>query len=62
MTLGDAQADGFPVFGYHPDPERVDVASEHGSFLRALVVAAPVRALAGQVLECRVIWDPGVER
>ena len=47
MTLGDAQADGFPTFGYYPDPERLDVALGRGSFVRALVVAAPVRALAG---------------
>ena len=61
MTLGDAQADGFPTFGYHPDPERLDVALGRGSFVRALVVAAPVRALAGQVQECRIIWDPDFE-
>ena len=61
MTLGDAQADGFPTFGYYPDPERLDVALGRGSFVRALVVAAPVRALAGQVRECRIIWNPSVE-
>ena len=61
MTLGDVWADGFPTFGYYPDPERLDVALGRGTFVRALVVAAPVRALAGQVRECRIIWDPGVE-
>jgi superfamily II DNA or RNA helicase len=61
MTLGDARADGFPTFGYYPDPERLDVALGRGSFVRALVVAAPVRALAGQVRECRIIWNPSVE-
>jgi len=61
MTLGDTQADGFPTFGYYPDPERLDVALGRGSFVRALVVAAPVRALAGQVRECRIIWNPSVE-
>jgi superfamily II DNA or RNA helicase len=61
MTLGNAEADGFPTFGYHPDCERLDVALGRGPFARALVVTAPVRALAGQVSECRIIWDPGVE-
>ena len=61
MTLGDARADGFPTFGYYPDPERLDVALGRGLFVRALVVAAPVGALAGQVRECRVIWDPDFE-
>ena len=36
MTLGDARADGFPTFGYYPDPERLDVALGRGSFARAL--------------------------
>ena len=61
MTLGDERADGFSTFGYYPDPEQLDVALGHGSFVRALVVAAPLGALAGQVRECRIIWNPGVE-
>jgi superfamily II DNA or RNA helicase len=59
--LGDAQADGLPTFGYHPDPERLDAALQRGSFVRALVVDATVRTLAGQVRECRIIRDPAVE-
>lgn len=61
MTPGDAQVDGLPTFGYHPDSERLDVALGRGSFERALVVAAPVRALAAQVRECRLTWGPDVE-
>jgi len=29
--------------------------------MRALVVAAPVRALAGPVRECRIVWNAEVE-
>jgi superfamily II DNA or RNA helicase len=61
MNLGDSRANGPATFGYYPDPERFDAALDHGSFVRALVVDAPVRALAGQVRECRIIRDPGVE-
>jgi superfamily II DNA or RNA helicase len=61
MTLRDAQPDRFPTFGYYPDPERLDVALERGSFVRALVVGTPIRALTGQVDECRIVWDPGIE-
>lgn len=61
MALGDEQAGGPPTFGYHPDPERLDAALRHGSFARALVVDAPVHVLDGQVRECRVIRDPGVD-
>lgn len=52
---------GDVTFGYFPDPERIDVALERGRFARALVLDTPVRSLAGQVSECRVLWHPGVE-
>lgn len=61
MTLEASQAGELPTFGYHPDPERLDVALERGPFVRALVVETPVRALAGQVGKCRIIWNPEVE-
>ncbi|HEX4831203.1 MAG TPA: hypothetical protein VH478_08950, partial [Trebonia sp.] len=61
MTFEDGQANEFPAFGYHSDPERPDAVMDRGPFERALVVDAPVRALAGQVRECRFIRDPGVE-
>ncbi|WP_436679695.1 DEAD/DEAH box helicase [Micromonospora sp. URMC 105] len=49
------------TFGYFPDYERTDVALDRGRFARALVLDAPVRSLADQVGECRVLWHPEVE-
>lgn len=48
-------------FGYHPDPEQLSVALDRGEFVRALILDGPVRALASQVGECRVLGRPGVE-
>jgi superfamily II DNA or RNA helicase len=49
------------TFGYFPDHERVDVALDRGRFTRALVLDTPVRSLADQVSECRLLWQPEVE-
>lgn len=49
------------TFGYIPDAEAIDGAMKYGPFARALVVETPVNALADQVLECRILWDPSVE-
>ncbi|MGA5305860.1 DEAD/DEAH box helicase [Nucisporomicrobium flavum] len=49
------------TFGYFPDFERIDLALDRGRFLRALVLDTPVRSLADQVSECRVLWHPDVE-
>ncbi|MDZ5446073.1 helicase-related protein [Micromonospora sp. 4G57] len=49
------------TFGYFPDHERIDVALDRGRFARALVLDTPVRSLADQVSECRVLWHPEVE-
>lgn len=54
---GDAQ----PTFGYHPDPEDLDVALRRGEFSRALVVDGSISTLADSVKECRLILDPDVE-
>ncbi|MEU7887782.1 helicase-related protein [Microbispora bryophytorum] len=52
---------GDVTFGYFPDHERIDVALDRGRFTRALVLDSPVRSLANQVSECRVLWRPDVE-
>lgn len=49
------------TFGYHPDPGRLDIALRRGPFARAVVVAAPVGALAGEVGACRITWSPDIE-
>lgn len=48
-------------FGYHPDPEQLDVALDRGEFARALVLDGPVRSLVSHVKECRVLGRPDVE-
>lgn len=48
-------------FGYHPDPEQLNVALDRSEFARALVLDGPVRALASHVRECRVLGQPDVE-
>ncbi|SIN35714.1 helicase-related protein [Micromonospora cremea] len=52
---------GDVTFGYFPDDERIDVALDRGRFARALVLDTPVRSLADQVSECRVLWHTDVE-
>jgi len=57
MAVEGARAGGVETFGYQPDPDQLDAVLARGTFARALVVAAPVSALAGQVGECRIAWD-----
>lgn len=52
---------GDTTFGYFPNHERIEVALAHGRFSRALILDTPVRSLADEVDECRILWRPDVE-
>lgn len=61
MTSASSVSEKAPSFGYHPDPERIDVAFDDGHYARALVLDGPVRDLVSRVTECRSLWQPEVE-